>query len=191
MKSFLFLIVATFYSTSLFSQEISSPEIQIKQAQMVLLAANAKDATVFGYNKEGVLVTLKKGTNELICLADDPFKSGFSVAAYHQALDPYMARGRALKKEGKKFNEIFKIRGEEINAGLYNIPDKSTLYVMTGEFDENQNPTKTYLRYVIYVPFATAKSTGLPTSPVTPGGPWIMDPDTYRAHIMINPKNSN
>jgi len=43
------------------------------------------------------------------------------------------------------------------------------------------------LRYVIYIPFATPESTGLPLSPEIPGGPWIMDSGTHRAHIMLNP----
>jgi len=47
------------------------------------------------------------------------------------------------------------------------------------------------LRYVIYIPFATAESTGLPLAPSAPGMPWIMDPGTHRAHIMINPPQKN
>jgi len=40
---------------------------------------------------------------------------------------------------------------------------------------------------VVYIPWATAASTGLPIKPEAPGMPWIMDPGTHRAHIMINP----
>jgi hypothetical protein len=43
------------------------------------------------------------------------------------------------------------------------------------------------LRYVIYIPYATSASTGLPLKQDAPGMPWIMDPGTPRAHIMINP----
>jgi hypothetical protein len=43
-----------------------------------------------------------------------------------------------------------------------------------------------YLRWVIYVPFATAETTGLSTKPVE-NGPWLMDPGTPGAHIMITP----
>jgi hypothetical protein len=43
------------------------------------------------------------------------------------------------------------------------------------------------LRYVIYIPFATSESTGLPLKPEIPGGPWLMDAGTHRAHIMLNP----
>jgi hypothetical protein len=45
-------------------------------------------------------------------------------------------------------------------------------------------------RYVVYIPYATQATTGLPLRPVTNGGPWLMDPGSHRAHIMISvPKN--
>ncbi|MEQ8238478.1 MAG: hypothetical protein RIA69_04655 [Cyclobacteriaceae bacterium] len=191
MKYLLLLIIGFFTINFAKSQEIPSSEIQIKYASMALSEDAAKEATVLGYNANGELITLKKGTNNFICLADDPSQNGFSVAAYHKDLEPYMARGRELKKEGKNFNEIFKLRGEEIKAGKYEIPNNSTLNVMNGDFDSNGIPIKTYLRYVVYIPFATAESTGLPLSQITKGGPWIMNPGTYRAHIMINPINTN
>lgn len=44
-----------------------------------------------------------------------------------------------------------------------------------------------HYRYVVYLPFATAASTGLPEKPVSGNHPWIMNPGTHRAHIMISP----
>jgi hypothetical protein len=43
-----------------------------------------------------------------------------------------------------------------------------------------------YLRWVIYVPFATPESTGLSTK-ANGGGPWLMGGGTAGAHIMISP----
>jgi hypothetical protein len=43
------------------------------------------------------------------------------------------------------------------------------------------------LRYVIYMPWATSESTGLPEIPMASNHPWIMEPGTHRAHIMISP----
>jgi hypothetical protein len=67
----------------------------------------------------------------------------------------------------------------------------STLYVFTADETQYNAPSAEvkdgYLRYVIYIPWATAESTGLPLKPDAPGMPWIMDPGTHRAHIMINP----
>ena len=43
-----------------------------------------------------------------------------------------------------------------------------------------------YTRWVLYVPHATGDTTGLATKPA-PGVPWLMDPGTAGAHIMISP----
>lgn len=169
------------------SQSIPDAKTQIKQAVMAAPESFKKEAMVYGYDQSGNFTILREGSNDLICLADDPNKEGFSVAAYFKELDEFMARGRTLKAEGKSFREIFNIREDEVKAGQLKMPDKSTLYVLSGEFDPEGNPVNTYLRYVFYIPFATSESTGLPTSPASPGGPWIMDPGTHRAHIMISP----
>jgi hypothetical protein len=84
------------------------------------------------------------------------------------------------------------MRESEVKAGKLSMPEApSTLFVLTAP-DESYNAqsgevSNTYLRYVIYIPYATAESTGLPLKPGAPGMPWIMDPGTHRAHIMINP----
>jgi hypothetical protein len=44
------------------------------------------------------------------------------------------------------------------------------------------------LRYVIYMPWATSESTGLPEILMASNHPWIMEPGTHRAHIMISPQ---
>ena len=67
------------------------------------------------------------------------------------------------------------------------MPDKATLYVSIGDINESNEVENLYTRFVIYIPYATEESTGIPLSPVVPGAPWIMDPGTHRAHIMINP----
>lgn len=147
-----------------------------------------ENATVLGYESDGQLTIIRQGSNDLLCLADDPARKGFSVACYHESLEPFMARGRQLKKEGKSTEEIFAIRENEAKAGVLEMPDKALLYVMTGQVNETTNEVeKTHLRYVFYIPFATAESTGLPLAPVMPGGPWIMNPGTHRAHVMITP----
>ena len=40
--------------------------------------------------------------------------------------------------------------------------------------------------YVIYTPFATEASTGIPATPAQ-GSPWLMLPGTPKAHIMFIP----
>ena len=176
-----------------FAQTQSSKD-QVASAVLAATKSQQGGATVIGYNEAGKLITLKKGVNELICLADDPNQQGFSVACYHKDLEPMMARGRELKEEGKDSGEIDNIRAEEVASGKLKMPSSpTTLHVLSGvsaEYDaENNSISGATLRYVVYIPFATQESTGLPLQPVVAGGPWLMFPGTYRAHIMISPVN--
>jgi hypothetical protein len=167
--------------------EIPSAEWQIKTAVLAAPETDRDGATVLGYDSSGALVPLRKGSNNFVCLADDPKQKGFNVACYHRNLDPFMARGRELTAQGKAA-EVFAIREAEVKAGKLPMPDKSVLNVTTGTVNEATGEvTDLYTRYVIYIPYATPESTGIPLAPVTDGAPWIMDPGTHRAHIMINP----
>jgi hypothetical protein len=175
---FLFLFGGSYISKS---QNINN-ETLIKQATLALPEEEREGATVLGLDEKGNSIVLKKGTNQQICIADDPKNGGFNVSCYHESLEPFMARGRELKKENKSFKEVFDIREAEAKSGKIKMPEKpATLHILTGETAEKAN-----YRYVVYIPWATAASTGLPTKPIVAGGPWIMDPGTHRAHIMIS-----
>jgi hypothetical protein len=173
---------------------IDSDEALIASALLAAPQESREACTVIGYNMAGEFVTLKEGTNQFICLADDPKKKGFNAACYHKDLEPFMARGRALKAEGKSAGEIFNIREEEAKAGTLDMGKPgSTLHILYGP-EASYDPATgevfdAIYRYVVYMPFATAESTGLPESPVEPNHPWIMNPGTHRAHIMISPIN--
>lgn len=168
--------------------DLLAPEWQIKTALLAAPAKERANSTVLGYDASGKLVTLRQGSNNLVCLADDPKQKGFSVACYHKELEPLMTRGRELRAEGKNAKEVFSIREEEVKTGKWKIPHGSVLNVTTGKVDEATGEvTELYTRSVVYVPYATVESTGLPLVPVVEGGPWIMDPGTHHAHIMINP----
>ena len=190
-RNFGVLLVLMLAFQSLISQNILPKEWQIKTALMAVPKDYQEGAKVYGYDSSGKFVTLQEGTNDYIALADDPKKEKFSTAAYHKALEPFMARGRELKAQGKDGKEVFDIREEEVKSGKLKMPDKATLCVFTGKVNpetlEIENP---YVRYVFYIPYATGESTGLPTTPTPPGHAWIMDPGTHRAHIMITPPKS-
>jgi hypothetical protein len=167
-------------------------EIQIKTAVLPLSDTDKSGAMVYGYDGSGDLVVFREGTNNLVCLGDDPKKEGISVSCYSKKLEPFMARGRELSTEGKSTDELRAIRGEEIESGKLKMPEEpSMMYVYFGEdanYDKATGELKDgKLRYVIYTPYATSESTGLPEEPHAPGMPWIMDPGTHRAHIMIGP----
>lgn len=170
------------------AQEIPK-DAQIAQAVLAAPEDRRAGAAVLGY-EGGKLVTLRPGTNDLVCLADNPAAEGFSVACYHKDLDPFMARGRELTAQGVADDkQRDQTRFAEIKAGTLPMPkEPRTLYVMTGKSVTASGTVEGgYLRWVLYVPFATGESTGLPTRPAGPGAPWLMDPGTGGAHIMISP----
>ena len=170
---------------------IDSEEALIATALMAAPEASRDSAKVIGFNMEGEFVTFREGSNEFIVLVDDAQKEGFNAACYHKDLEPFMARGRALRAEGKSRKEIFEIRGAEMANGELSIPTGTALHIYFGpetNYDPETNKVdQARLRYVVYLPYATAASTGLPEQPVAANHPWIMDPGTHRAHIMISP----
>ncbi len=184
----LLIVIAILSPLSLLAQKYPPKDWQISTAILAAPELERENATVIGYDRGGELTVIRQGTNDLICLADDPSRKGFSVACYHKSLEPFMARGRELKKQGKSSEEIFNIREEEAKAGTLEMPEHALLNVLTGQVNETTKEVeKTHLRYVYYIPFATSESTGLPLGPISPGAPWIMNPGTHRAHIMITP----
>ncbi len=174
------------------AQNYPPADWQIETALLAAPEAERDEASVLGYRGDGSFGVLRQGANDLICLADDPSRKGFSAACYHKSLEPFMERGRELKKAGKSTDEIFQMREDEIKAGELAMPKQALLHVMTGQIDEETREiVNGHVRWVFYIPFATAESTGLPLAPISPGAPWIMNPGTHRAHIMITPPKKN
>lgn len=181
------MLVCLLASCPLFAVDVAAPADQIASAVLAAPKERRAGATVLGYNEKGEVVTLRQGTNELVCLADDPAEKAFSVACYHKDLEPFMARGRELaaKYKGRERHEV---RWKEVDEGKLKMPREARmLYVLTGSgYDAAKGEIgDSYLRWVVYVPYATAESTGLPTT-ASPG-PWLMYPGTAGAHIMISP----
>lgn len=195
MKATYTIIFALVCSLSLHAQAPTA-EVQIKTALLAAPEDMRAGAMVYGYDAKGEFVVLRKGTNELVCLADNPKQAGLSVSCYHKDLEPFMARGRDLKNAGKSFQEIFDIREAEAKSGKLMMPKQaSNLQIYSAKAEDYNETTgevaKGSFRYVVYIPWATAASTGLPIKPEAPGMPWIMDPGTHRAHIMINPPSKD
>lgn len=182
------LVLATFVAGS----QVLPADVQIRSAVQAAPEELREKAMVYGYSPEGKFITLRTGSNELICLADDPVQKGINISCYHRSLEPFMARGRELKQQNKSQQEVFDIREAEVKSGKLRMPSApATLYVYSADQDKFNTSTGEitdgYLRYVVYIPYATAATTGLPLKPGAPGMPWLMDAGTHRAHIMINP----
>lgn len=173
--------------------DVPPADIQIATAVLAAPENDRGEVRVLGYDQAGDLLVLREGSNNLICLADDPYRVGIEISCYSVKLEPFLSRGRELRSEGKQTGEVREIRKVEAEAGSLEMPDVPSMqYIITAEQDDLNMDTGElddfFMRYVIYVPWATTESTGLPDSPFLPGMPWLMDPNTHRAHIMITPE---
>jgi FtsP/CotA-like multicopper oxidase with cupredoxin domain len=169
------------------------PTVQIAAAVLPLPEPLRAGATVLGYRSaDGPLVELRKGTNGMICLADDPKLPAFHVACYHESMEPFMARGRALRAEGVEAAEVDSVRFREVAAGQLPMPTApAALWQLSGPANSYDPLTNTVTGarhlYVIYIPFATTATTGIPSIP-SQDQPWLMNPGTPKAHIMFVPR---
>ncbi len=191
----------TVAASQLFAQATSSPAVaasippaaeQIAAAVLPAPADLRATATVLGYDSDGKFVKLREGSGALTCLASDPKAQRFHVACYHKAMEPFMARGRALRREGVKAELVDSVRFHEVRRGKLAMPRQpAVLYSLTGKPGSFDPVTGTVAGvrqlFVIYVPGATAQSLGISAVPAE-GVPWVMNPGTPKAHIMFVPR---
>jgi hypothetical protein len=170
---------------------VATAEVQIAAAVAPLPPEFRESATVLGYTSPtSGLQPLRNGSGAFVCLADDPADQRFHTACYHRSLEPFMARGRQLRAGGRG-EEVDDVREAEARAGTLAMPEfPAALYSLTGPPTSLDAATGevTGARplYVLYVPFATAESTGLSTRPQA-DHPWLMSAGTAKAHIMFSP----
>jgi hypothetical protein len=168
---------------------IPARDEQIAAAVLPLPPDFRASARVLGYGADGKLVPLREGKG-MTCLASDPKAARFHVACYAQSMEPFMARGRELRAQGvTNAAEVDSVRFREVRSGKLEMPrHPAALYSLTdGTFDAKSGKvTGARHLYVVYIPFATAESTGLSTRP-NGNQPWIMFPGTPKAHIMFTP----
>jgi hypothetical protein len=169
-------------------------ERQIAAAESPLPLNLQKGARVLGYNNQGKLITLRPGSNDMICVADDPAGKQFHVACYHKSLEPFMARGRELHAMKKSKEAVDSTRLRDIRTRRYSMPSKPAAlfqyFAPRDSVDAGTGAVRAaqYL-YVVYTPYATHASTGISETPVE-GGPWIMNPGKPWAHLMIAPQKT-
>ncbi|MGI9139722.1 MAG: hypothetical protein ACR2GJ_01240 [Gemmatimonadaceae bacterium] len=171
------------------SVQVAPPAQQIALAVLPAPAGFRDASTVMGYRPDGQLVRLRLGDNGIICLADDPKEPRFHVSCYHDSLEPFMARGREIRRvHGNKRELSDSLRLADIRAGRIKMPANAVLYQIFAADDSVDVATASikspsYLD-VVYMPGATTKSTGLTTDAMR-GTPWLMYPGKPWAHIMI------
>lgn len=172
-----------------------APAVEQQIAGAVLAAPDSlrAGAAVLGY-RGGEVVEIRKGTNELICLADDPATERFQVACYQKSLEPFMARGRELHKLKLSHAAVDSARLADIKAGRWKMPEQPTaLYNMVAPKDSIDGATglprgNGTRWYVVYIPYATEASSGFTTTADGSGRPWLMYPGEPWAHLMVTPR---
>ena len=178
------------------SGQSSSPPPAAQQIAAAVLALPEEfrtGARVLGYQSgRRDLVPLREGRGPFTCLASDPAAKQFHVACYHQSLEPFMARGRALRASGVKGDQVDTVRFAEVRTGKLAMPTRAAaLYQLFGPadaFDASTNSVrKARSLYVVYMPGATAATTGISVHP-SEDTPWLMFPGTPKAHIMFQPR---
>ncbi len=160
---------------------------QIASSVLALPGEYRATAKILGYragSKE--LVTLRDGAGPFTCLASPP-GGPLHLACYHNSMEPFMARGRALRAQGVKDEQVDTVRFAEVKSGKLPMPKQpAALYqVFGGRFDAAADTViGGRSLFVAYIPGATGASTGLSEKPAQTG-PWIMFPGTPKAHIML------
>jgi hypothetical protein len=185
------LVLALAGPSPMAGQEPSAPGDTAWLIASAVLAAPAPlrdGAEVRGWTADGELVTLRPGTNGIICLADRPDTDGFAVACYHAGLEPFMARGRELTRQGIQGARRDQVRWQEIEAGILPMPAAAMVYNLrfpSKDFDPATTDPSTGSRlHALYMPGATTESTGVSAQPSDE--PWLMLPGTPSAHVMIS-----
>ena len=165
MKTLIAAAVLATMSISVASAQQSSPApaplmsaaAQIASAVAPLPEEFRAGATVLGYTTGAKgLTQLRAGSGPFICLADEPTDARFHVACYVKSLEPFMARGRALRASGVTGPAVDSARFAEIASGKLDMPkDPAALYSVTlkpGEVNAETGavPATAKPLYVVY-----------------------------------------
>jgi hypothetical protein len=176
--------------TTVPERPLPTVEQQIAAAVLPMPKSLRDSATVMGYRSPGKLEIIRKGSNGMTCLALFAVEKEFHAACYQNGMEPFMARGRELRAQGVKTTAgVDSIRFKEVKAGKLKMPKQAMMYQIFGtdsSWDRATNKvTGAQELLVLYMPFATSATSGLPTTP-SATGPWIMFPGTPKAHMMLS-----
>ena len=170
MRAILMLVVPALVAGSLGAQALPPEAQQVTAAVLPLPAGLREGAGVMGYRTAGRLEVLRPARNGMQCLADDPADDRFHVACYATSMEPFMARGRALRASGTSGTQVDTVRFAEVRRGTLRMPTApASLYSLTGPKGDFDPATGTAPRskplFVLYMPNATPATTGLPAVP--------------------------
>ena len=160
-------------------------DVGVETAVLPLSANLQSDASVVTYTSEGTLQIIRAGTNGFFCIADNPEDQRFSVACHPESMRPYLERHRRLS-----LTETRSVRDslltQEIQEGKIELAVGTLSRFISGPINaETGVPDSVRVWSEIAVPFAGPEKTGLTTEDAGEA-PWMMRPNHYGAHIMID-----
>jgi hypothetical protein len=177
-------------------QQVPPASQQIAAAVLPLPEVMRDHATVFGYARDLSLVSLRQGSNGIVCTAFRPGADEFDVRCYHESFMPVVRRLRDLHSQGVGQSEIDRIINAEVKAKKLPIPDHPTAgYRMLGPISAYQPATNTVGKEIqswqsVHFPYRTAAEIGLPEEgQVTGTMPYVMASGTFWSHVMIEHEN--
>jgi hypothetical protein len=189
MKRIAVLFFLAFVTVTMRAQTPTS-EQQIAAAVLPLPESLRAGATVLGYDDKLNLVTLRKGSNAMVCTADRPGDDQFDVRCYNESFMPAINRARELRRQGLQGSAVDQAMEKEIKAGSIQLPGHATAgYRMLGPiaaYDPATNTVTSEIRrwQSLHLPFQTAAELTLPTESKR-DMPYVMASGTWWAHVMI------
>ena len=151
----------------------------------ILLAAPPRlqaDATVVGWRDDGSRVTLRAGTNGLVCWdqSDEPRKRAYASRCTSEGNLPRIEQNRRWIMSGKSQEEVQAMMAEAEENGTREVSEFGSVYYLVNSDDmEGAN-----IHITVSVPYATSHLLEVP-SERTNSSVWIMGAGTSGAHLMI------
>ena len=149
-------------------------------------------ATVIGYAADMSLITLRAGSNKMVCTASQPGLQVFDVRCYDESFMPLIRRLQELHKTNMKQEEIVRTVDSEIVAKKLVLPDHPISgYRMFGPIAAYNYATNVAGNEIrswqsIHFPYRTAAELGLPEEgQVARTLPYVMESGTFWSHVMI------
>jgi len=160
-------------------------DVDVETAVLPLPANLQSDASVVTYTAEGTLRIIRLGTNGFFCIADIPDDQRFSVECHPESMRAYLERRRQLSlTETRTVRDSLLTR--EIQEGKIELAVGTLSRFISGQINpETGVPDSVRVWSEIAVPFAGPEKTGL-TLEDAGEAPWMMRPNQYGAHIMID-----
>ncbi len=114
MQGWLIPLLIVIYHSTLFRTSASVQPTQVPSAGQQIAAAVLplpevlrEHATVLGYAPDQSLVTLREGSNGMVCTTSRPGGADFDVRCYQQSFMPVVRRMRELHSRGVKEDKIY------------------------------------------------------------------------------------